>query len=231
MKTSDSRFRQLAISIDSKGSEPFQLGKLWQALSRGVWQFRDVCATNERYIALLEAPADPRPLNQRKLRIFEQILLGTPPKVVAIDSGISLSSVTAATQDSLHAMGLPNRALHASVILTMAARALHQPESAPQLGRSTHWEVEGQSFLVVSAERPDLHFPVALSLAEAEVLRHLLEGASYAEISGARAVSRRTVANQLATAFRKLGVSGRRATIGRLIQHTGAQQPAVSGSF
>lgn len=231
MKTSDSTFRQLAIKVDGQGaSTPFHLGKLWQALSRGALRFRDACATNERYIAILAAPADPEPLNQRKLRLFEQILLGTPPKVVAIDSRISLSSVTAATQDTLHAMGLPHRGLQASVILTMAARALHQPETTAQLGRMTPWEHDGQSLLVLSAERPDLHFPVALSSAEAEVLRHLLAGASYAEISGARAVSRRTVANQLATAFKKLGVSGRRATIGKLIQHCGAQQPVATGS-
>jgi len=231
MKTSDSTFRHRAISVDTTASTPFQLGQLWQALSRGVWRFRDACATNERYLAVLEEPADPQPLHQKKLRLFEQILLGTPPKVVAIDSGISLSSVTAATQDSLHGMGLPNRAMHASVILTMAARALHQPETTPQLGRLTPWAVDGKNYLVLSVERPDLHFPVALSLAEAEVLRHLLAGASYAEISGARAVSPRTVANQLATAFRKLGVSGRRATIDRLIQHTRAQQLVATVSY
>ena len=231
MKTSDSAFQKLAINIDSQGSStPFQLGKLWQALSRGALRFRDACATSERYIAILAAPADPEPLNQRKLRLFEQILLGTPPKVVAIDSRISLSSVTAATQDTLHAMGLPHRGLQASVILTMAARALHQPETTAQTGRMTPWEHEGHSFLVLSAERPDLHFPVALSSAEAEVLRHLLAGASYAEISGARAVSRCTVGTQLATEFRMLGVSGRRATIGRLFEHGRAERQLATGS-
>ncbi len=73
---------------------------------------------------------------------------------------------------------------------------------------------------MISALRPDLKFPVALSLAEAAVLRSLLAGNTYAQISGARAVSPRTVANQLATAFKKLGVSGRRATIEYLIRQS-----------
>jgi DNA-binding NarL/FixJ family response regulator len=48
----------------------------------------------------------------------------------------------------------------------------------------------------------------------------LLEGSSHAQISSERGTSARTVANQLATAFRKLGVSGRGQLVDRLIHHT-----------
>ncbi|MFW6050714.1 MAG: response regulator transcription factor [Myxococcota bacterium] len=48
-----------------------------------------------------------------------------------------------------------------------------------------------------------------LTRAEQDVVAHLLEGASNAEIARRRGTSPRTVANQLACVFRKLGVSSR----------------------
>jgi DNA-binding NarL/FixJ family response regulator len=140
--------------------------------------------------------------------------------VVAFESERSLSSITAAMQDSIRAMGLDCRTSQASVLLSMAATAQLKSELANQQGRLSQLQFEGESYTLVSARRPDLEFPVELSLAEAAVLRSLVAGSSHAQISGERARSPRTVANQLATAFRKLGVSGRRATIERLIEHS-----------
>jgi DNA-binding CsgD family transcriptional regulator len=65
--------------------------------------------------------------------------------------------------------------------------------------------------------RPDLDFPVPLSDAEAAVVRELIAGRTHAEISDRRATSPRTVANQLATVFRKFGVSGRLAVVQQLV--------------
>jgi DNA-binding NarL/FixJ family response regulator len=219
---SQETLRLHAIRRDIEASKPFELGRLWQELCRGAWLFHDMFSTDERYLAVIQ-PAEPstlRPVDLRKLQVLEGILLGTPPKVIAIESGRSLSSVTTNVQECLRSMGLRGRVGQASVLLTMAARALHRPGSAPQYGRSSDLEFDGQTYLVVSVLRPDLRFPVPLSAAETAVLRSLLEGDSYAEISGARATSQRTVANQIGTAFKKLGVSGRRATIERLISHS-----------
>jgi len=55
----------------------------------------------------------------------------------------------------------------------------------------------------------------ALSVAEREVVALALEGRSNLEIAGARGTSARTVANQLASIFRKLAV-GSRAELARL---------------
>ena len=48
-----------------------------------------------------------------------------------------------------------------------------------------------------------------LSVAEAHVAREMLAGRTNAEIARARGTSIRTVANQVARVFRKLGVHGR----------------------
>ncbi len=65
--------------------------------------------------------------------------------------------------------------------------------------------------------RPDVRFPASLSLGEAAVVRQLIGGATHAEIARRRGTSSRTVANQLATAFQKLRVSGRAALTAHLI--------------
>jgi len=181
--------------------------------------------TDTRYVALIEEPRVrfPQPLKACKLGVLKRVLLGEAPKAVAIELRMGLSSVAAAIQDCLLGMGIPGRLSQASVLLTMAACAAHRPQSSPTLGRLSRIEFNGEGFWVVSVVRPDLQFPVPLSEAEAAVVRELLAGRSHAQISNLRATSRRTVANQLATVFRKLGVSGRGAVVHRLIQHNSGQ--------
>jgi len=224
MSCNQQALRLLAIQRDAEASRPFDLGDLWQELCHGAWIFRDTFETEERYLALLQRSdrVPTCPLSERKLRLLESVLLGTPPKVVALDNHRSLSSITGSIQECVHAMGLAGRTSRAPLLLTMAARAFHGGELATRVGRLSELEDGDETYWVVSAPRPDLRFPVPLSLAETAVLRGLLAGKSYAQISGARATSMRTVANQLATAFRKLGVSGRRATIACLMQHSAA---------
>lgn len=226
MTRADESLRQLAIRQDAESTSPLELNKLWLDLRSGAWRFVDTFSTDERCIAILQpsTPLPPLPLSERKVALLERILLGTPPKVVALDCHRSLSSITAAVQDCLRSLGLSTRASQITVLLTMAVRAHHRPLSRPQLGRLSKLHLDDRAYSVVSVLRPDLQFPVPLSDAEAEVVRSLVAGHSHAQISGARATSPRTVANQLATAFRKLGVSGRRATIERLISHSAQLQ-------
>lgn len=224
MSCTQEGLRVRAVEADAKVARAFNLGELWRQLSCGAWSFRDTFSTDDRHFALIERAALPRPLDARKLQLLESVLLGKAPKAIAIDRQRCLSSITTAVQECVRSMGLNVRVSQASALLTMAARALLEPESSPQSGRLSELTLDDEALLVVSALRPDLWLPVRLSLAETAVLRRLMAGDSHAEISGARATSPRTVANQLATAFRKLGVSGRRATLERLLQHSARLQ-------
>jgi DNA-binding CsgD family transcriptional regulator len=214
--------RLLAGERDSALSQTFDLSRLWLELCRGTWRFRDTFPTESRYIALIEEPCVrfPQPLKACKLGVLKRVLLGDAPKAVAIEQRMGLSSVAAAIQDCLLSMGIPGRLSQASVLLTMAALAAHRSESSPTIGRLSRVELNGDRYWVVSVTRPDLDFPVPLSDAEAAVVRELVAGRTHAQISRLRATSRRTVANQLAMVFRKLGVSGRGAVVHRLIQHS-----------
>jgi DNA-binding CsgD family transcriptional regulator len=61
----------------------------------------------------------------------------------------------------------------------------------------------------ITVARPDAALAAWLAPAEHIVISLLIEGHCYAEIAQARQTSIRTVANQVASGFRRLGVSGR----------------------
>ncbi len=73
------------------------------------------------------------------------------------------------------------------------------------------WGTEELMLLSAPMTRPV--WPASLTAAEVDVASHLLEGASYADIAGARRTSYRTVANQVASLFRKVGVCSRQELI------------------
>lgn len=64
-------------------------------------------------------------------------------------------------------------------------------------------------FAWLSFELPEVALPKNLTPAEADVARAVLEGKSNQEIATQRGVSLRTIANQLQTIFRKVGVRSR----------------------
>lgn len=67
----------------------------------------------------------------------------------------------------------------------------------------------GERLIVLSHPVPRPETP-ALTEAEQDVRRFLLQGATYAEIAEARGTSRLTVRKQVHALYVKLGVSGRR---------------------
>jgi DNA-binding CsgD family transcriptional regulator len=83
--------------------------------------------------------------------------------------------------------------------------------------RVSHFALGGEDFLVVSFAAPETRLPESLTPCEREVALLVLQGASNAEIAKRRGTSPRTVANQMASMFRKLGV-GSRVELVKLLQ-------------
>lgn len=75
--------------------------------------------------------------------------------------------------------------------------------------RVTRLEVEGEEIAVLSFPLPPPALPHSLSRVERTVALAVLDGLSNAEIAVARRTSVRTVANQVASLFQKLGVRSR----------------------
>jgi DNA-binding NarL/FixJ family response regulator len=110
--------------------------------------------------------------------------------------------------ECLQSLGLTRRVCRVPTLLVAAVHAARGTTDllSAQVELLHHG---GATYRVLSARRPDIELGRVLSPAEYAVARLLVEGLSHAEIAASRRASTRTVANQLATAFQKLGVSGR----------------------
>jgi len=101
----------------------------------------------------------------------------------------------------------PRRARRSSHV---RLRAPDVPDVTPPEGsRVSRFRVGEDEIVVLSFPLMEPELPATLTAAERGVLELLLRGRSNSEIAAARGTSARTVANQVASIFRKLGVSSR----------------------
>jgi DNA-binding CsgD family transcriptional regulator len=81
---------------------------------------------------------------------------------------------------------------------------------------ATRTVIGDEEVLVLSFPLAPIELPPTLTAAEKAVVGDVARGATNAEIAKARGRSTRTIANQLASVYRKLGVSGRAELSARL---------------
>jgi len=145
-------------------------------------------------------------LPARDIQILERSLLEGVRKSVAADFGLCPSSVAEILRRCFAFMGLSCWPSRIPLVLVMAA---HAKASSPRTEKLVL--TQNQQFLrqTIGAARPDNDLASSLSPAEFAVTRLLIEGRSYVEVARLRQTSRRTVANQLASGFHRLGISGR----------------------
>jgi len=212
--------RPLVVERDAAHGKQFELGLLWKGLQSGGERIVDAFTSEQRcYVVIQGVPASKkrRPLHGRTLEVVERVLLGQSAKGIAIDLGISPSTVSDATRSALRAIGVGCRASSLPILLSFSARAAHQKPPSPVSARVSHLQASPCALWVVSMARPERCLASVLSDAEAHVIAMLAEGLTHTQISRARGTSRRTIANQLSAAFRKLGASGRRELLNILI--------------
>jgi DNA-binding CsgD family transcriptional regulator len=196
------------------------LAQCWQDLTSGRRQIADSAFSDNHYFLLLtrlvKPPAARRGIRKRNFEVLRQVLLTSSRKQVAVQLGLSASSIAALSKQCLNSMGLSCTPCHAPPLLIMAAGAAqaHVAGTAGAVGE--RW-VLAPHFELIRAPRPERQFASAFSRAEFDVVRRLLEGDSYGRIAGCRQTSTRTVANQVASVFRRLGVSSRPELAQRLL--------------
>lgn len=110
---------------------------------------------------------------------------------------------------------------HATQVIDPNASSIHHSMAQPALPAAPEdlsgalFHHDGQEYLVLSYSLLLPPLPTVLTPAEREVLAGVLQGKSNAEIALLRGTSLRTVANQIASIFRKLGVGSRAELIAR----------------
>jgi len=192
---------------------------LWTNLISGTSVLIDYQYSDQRCFATVQnrhGTTSNFVLSNRDVLMLSRVLRGESLKSVAFDLRASVSTVATRCKVCLTAMGEPRPASRAFVLFPLLAHAARGVEL-----RSTRFaggEDSSGQFWTVSIERPDNRLPDCLTETERQVVRLVVEGRSHQAIAAMRRVSARTIANQLASVFKKLKVSGRAQLVAYLIQ-------------
>jgi DNA-binding CsgD family transcriptional regulator len=192
--------------------ERMELSALWDALIAGSTKVLRWSYTDESWsLTVAGRPHHERPahaLRRRDVAILENTLLSGVRKHVAVEAGLSCSSIAVIMQSCFEFMGLsclPSRIPGVVVAAAHARHHLGSEQTAPDASSARTFAGEH----TITLRRPDTLLAAWLAPAEHAVIHQLIEGMTYAEIALARSTSVRTVANQVASGFRRLEVSGR----------------------
>jgi DNA-binding NarL/FixJ family response regulator len=188
----------------------------WQALIAGRWSLVDrFDSDGQRFVVAYRNPPgvlDPRRLTPREECVATQAALGRSNKEIGDSLCISDSTVATLLAAALAKLGLQSRTL-----LPLFWRDLH--------GRAL--AISGaDAGLIALARRDDVDGMAGLTPAERSVAKGLLAGLSDKEIARERNCSQRTIANQAAAVYRKLGVRSRVELASKLA----VEEPRVESS-
>jgi DNA-binding CsgD family transcriptional regulator len=192
-------------------AETMRLSALWAELIGGSCKIETSAFSEQSCALVVTRDRNGGPLvamPSRHADIIERSLIDGTRKSVAIDLGLCPSSVAEILKQGFSFMGLSCWPSRIPLLLVMAAHA----QRSRRLDRSAvvvAVDTAHFSRRTLRVSRPDNELASRLTPAEYAVTRLLVEGRSYAEMARLRETSTRTVANQLAAAFHRLGVSGR----------------------
>lgn len=201
--------QDLAQRADATTNTEVPLAMIWNQLASGTCTVVEGFFGPARcYLVLSLNERGAREWRGLRLEILERILSGQCQKIVALDLGLAPSTVAMNAREALEAMGGSGRPSRAHPLLMLAAKSARARDFSRVASSSFVCGSESE-LRVLSVLRPERHLSAALPRAESSVLHQLVEGRSHAEIATLRGTSVRTIANQLASLFRRLSVSGR----------------------
>jgi len=160
------------------------------------------------YLVLANNERPLRKLSGRRLEVLERVLSGQCQKIVAIELGLSAATIAVSARQALALMGVAMTTSRVNPFLMLAAKSAREGDFR-RVASFSFFDGAGVELQCLSMPRPEQRMRGLLPAAEFEVVRYLVEGHSHREIATLRQTSVRTIANQLASVFRRQGVSGR----------------------
>jgi DNA-binding NarL/FixJ family response regulator len=186
---------------------------LWPALIAGRWTLIDRFESSGQRLVVacrndpLAAPSQA--LRAAEAAVLHRALAGDAGKVLAADLRVSEATISRMIASSLRRLGLRS--------LSEAAALRSRDVSIFGVGQGT------TTIDVGVVDRRPADVPVSLgssarlTAGERDVLACVLEGHSHRAIAARRQSSPRTIANQVASIFKKLGVRSRRELVARVL--------------
>ena len=192
------------------GDETISLAAVWQHLASGDWLVVDTLTDGAGCGLVLDSTRSARGRlrrpRARDVDLLERVLLCHQQKAAAIELGLTESGVSGALSRCLKSMGVPGKGQRLPFLIAMSALA---SRGATQLERAHRLHTSASDAIVAWLPRPEWMLCDLLPPAELAVAGLVVDGLSQADIAGRRRTSKRTVANQVGSIFRRVGVSGR----------------------
>ena len=181
--------------------------KLWQDIASGrlvVVRHRD--DSGRRYL-YVQAPRDRRDaddLSEREHQVVSHRVDGQGLKRIAVELGVSVPTITRCLARALRKLGLSSE-MELPAVFGAGLRDRFRKPPGLRVESALH---EGDK-LVVSFRITTADWEKRLTRTEVEVARQVLAGLSNADIALRRDTAVRTIANQVASIYRKLHVRSR----------------------
>jgi DNA-binding CsgD family transcriptional regulator len=209
------------IQLDACAREHTGMNVIWERLTAGSWRVVDHFTTEARlYLVVRE---QQRPVSPPEADLLLRTLLGERQKTVAIDLDLSPSTLTTRLGSSLIKMGFLPKPARVPILLVATAAAAHGYAKLCD-ARLTRLPAASGEVVVLSTARFDTHLRLFLSPTEWLVSSLVVDGLSHREIAEKRGCAVRTVANQVSSIFRKLGISGRPELLLHAVTRHGDEQ-------
>lgn len=172
----------------------------WTALVEGRWSLVDHFESDgKRFLFALRNQADapdPRALTRDERPILHLVAMGHSNKLVAYELGLPMGTVATRLASIMRKLGVRSR-----VQIVDRFTSLRTAKFSPVESNEDEWHAAA-----VEVEPPRLN---SLTAAEDEVAQLASRGVSNDRIARSRGCSPRTVANLLASAYKKLGIASR----------------------
>jgi DNA-binding NarL/FixJ family response regulator len=196
-----------AIDVDAREAHAGDPAEAWQRFACGRHVLVTTLRHESRQIIVLGDPLF-NGLTPRQSRILAMLCAGASLKQIAMEIGKGQPTVSKHVGDAVRRLDLVS---HVALVNALGPWAAHgRGRSAPLPdARVSPLRVDGQSFVVVGFSHDEARRPPSLTPAERAVAELVGRGFSNHAIARARHRSPRTIANQLAKTFDKLGVHSR----------------------
>jgi DNA-binding NarL/FixJ family response regulator len=206
--------------FEAANKSEIALARVWLQLVEGTSSVVESFFGPARcYVVLAKNERSTQRLSGQRLEILERVLSGQCQKNVAIDLGLSAATIATAARQALALIGVATTASRVHPFLMLAAKSARERD-LQRVASFSFVDSAGPELRCLSLPRPEQAMLSVLTPAEFEVMRFLVEGHSHREIANLRRTSTRTVANQLASVFRRQAVSGRSELIHSLFAAT-----------
>jgi DNA-binding CsgD family transcriptional regulator len=190
-----------------------ELSRFWQGLIEGELHVVSAFFLDHRCFAVASRCVR-EPLNERERTLLRRGFLAEPQKVLAADLRVSGTTVSVLIGRALRKLGLERRMGAAPLAVVLSA--LHHFEAIGVQGvQADTFEADGRHYVALSVPELDPNVLAGLTDAERNVALLLAAGLNQQDIAQQRGTSGSTIANQIASISRKLGVGGRFALIRR----------------